>query len=90
MIAHLITADVLASEHGTIEKYIEIEGYELLRLLLQGYLDARAENETRLPCVVDSQGKNLTHCRANNKTTLASLFGDVAVKRIMRVNSYLS
>ena len=53
MIAHLITADVLASEHGTIEKYIEIEGYELLRLLLQGYLDARAENETRLPCVVD-------------------------------------
>ena len=81
MIAHLITADVLASEHGTIEKYIEIEGYELLRLLLQGYLDARAENETRLPCVVDSQGQNLTHCRTNNKTTLTSLFGDVAVKR---------
>ncbi len=77
MITHLSSDISLTQEHGTIEEYIRIQGHELLRCLLQAHLALRASQDN----IINLQGKRLTHCRKNTKTTMTSLFGDVTVTR---------
>jgi len=81
MITHLSSDLPLTQEHGTVEQYIKHEGYELLRCLLQAHLELRAYQESRQDNIINLEGKRLTHCRENTKTTLTSLFGDVIVTR---------
>ena len=45
MVRHL--ESTCLQEHGTTEEYIQTNGYELLRLMFQGYLDKQAEDEER-------------------------------------------
>ena len=39
MVQNLNSTELQDAEHGDVERYIQQEGFELLRLLLQGHLD---------------------------------------------------
>ena len=44
-------------EHGRIESLLKRDGYELLRLLMQGYLDQRSKAEVKQAEVVGTDEK---------------------------------
>ena len=50
IIVALSSDERAAQEHGEVEAFILEEGTELLRKLLQGYLDIRADTEIRQEC----------------------------------------
>ncbi|MBM7074685.1 ISKra4 family transposase, partial [Shewanella sp. 202IG2-18] len=81
MIQNLNSAELQDAEHGDIERYIQQEGFELLRLLLQGHLGKKANNEPHLTSVTSADGVELTHVRHHTKRKMSSLFGDVTVHR---------
>ncbi len=68
-------------EHGQIELLIKNDGCELLRLLMQGYLDQRSKSEVKCAEVVGTDDKVRTHCRPRSRA-LKTLFGEVTVKRL--------
>ena len=53
-----------------------------MRKLLQGYLDVRADTEIRHEHVISPAGQTLNHVRTNTSRSIASLFGDVTVRRL--------
>ena len=65
--------------HSDLEKMLEHEGRELLRLLLQAHLDERAPGQVSL-AVVNADGDGLTHQRTQQRA-LESVFGAVTVTR---------
>jgi hypothetical protein len=67
-------------EHGQIESLIKNDGFELLRLLMQGYLDQRSNSEVKC-AVVGTDDKVRAHCRPRSRA-LKTLFGEVTVKRL--------
>ena len=79
IILHLESAKL--QEHGIIEEYIRTQGNELLRLLLQGFLDKQASEEKKVALVSDAEGSHLNHVRKNTSRKLTSLFGSVTVNR---------
>ena len=81
MIGKLRSESTRTLEHGDVESLIAREGNELLRRLMQGYLDQRAEAEEPLETVVGADGHERGHCRARSRT-LATLFGEVTVRRL--------
>ena len=68
-------------EHGEVESLIAREGNELLRRLMQGYLDHRAHAELPQEAVVGPDGEERRQCRTRERE-LATLFGDVTVQRL--------
>ena len=42
LVTLLSSPDTLSKEHGEIESMLKVEGFELLRQLMQDYLDLRA------------------------------------------------
>jgi hypothetical protein len=68
-------------EHGDVESLIAREGNELLRRLMQGYLDQRAVAEEPLEGVVGADGEARRHCRARSRA-LVTVFGEVTVRRL--------
>ena len=70
-----------ALEHGQAERLIEEEGQEVLRRLMQGFLDLRTENETRASAVMGADGQERGHCRGERGRKLETLFGTVKVRR---------
>jgi hypothetical protein len=66
--------------HSDIEALLRSNGNELLRRLLQGYLDRRSEDEIEGECR-GSDGIERTHRRSQVRG-LVSLFGEVQVRRI--------
>ena len=68
-------------EHGDVESLIAREGNEVLRRLMQGYLDQRAEAEEPLDGVIGADGQARGHCRDRSRA-LATLFGEVTVQRM--------
>jgi hypothetical protein len=68
-------------EHGQIAALIFREGMELLRCLMQGYLDLRAIREPRRHDVTSPDGAPLTHCRLNCERSLTTIFGEVTIRR---------
>lgn len=82
IIHSLLCPKLAAQEHSDVENFIQKEGTELLRKLLQGYLDVRASTEIREQVVTSPEGKVLNHVRANTRRNMTTLFGDVNVTRI--------
>jgi len=68
-------------EHGDVESLIAREGNELLRRLMQGYLDQRAVAEEPLEGVVGADGEERRHCRGRSRA-LVTVFGEVTVRRL--------
>jgi hypothetical protein len=80
MIAHLTGPTGGALEHAAAEDYLDAQGRELLRSLLQGYLDTRAATEVVRPVVTGADDVARTHRRPGDRG-LESLFGPVRVTR---------
>src|SRR5690606_7628393 len=76
----LLSKDLLHAGHGEIERFVRGEGRELLRLLLQGHLDARGEARAVGP-VIGEDGVERTHVRQDTSRELATTVGEVRVSR---------
>lgn len=72
--------EALAMTHGQVEALIEHDGREILRQLLQGYIDLRGLGDVG-PVVVGSDGVRRTH-RDQSTRGLESVFGEVTVSRL--------
>ena len=81
LIGKLSSESTRTLEHGDVEALIAREGNELLRRLMQAYLDQRAEAEEPLDGVIGADGQERGHCRDRSRT-LATLFGEVTVQRM--------
>jgi hypothetical protein len=67
-------------EHSELESKLQINGNEILRRLLQGYLNRRSEDEIEGECQ-GSDGAKRTHKRRQTRK-LTTIFGTVTVSRI--------
>jgi hypothetical protein len=81
IIIQLESEDYSDREHGEVEHYINEQGQELLRHLLQGYLDRKASTEIQQPFVNSINEIPLNHVRNQTKRTITSLFGETTVRR---------
>ncbi len=81
MIQQLQSEHYVESEHGDIERIINQEGQEILRRLLQGWLDLNASREENRGSIHSASGKTLNHVRSGTRRALSSLFGEVLVSR---------
>lgn len=82
--ARLVSLESLKMEHAELEKIIEREGYELMRLLYQDHLRLRAytEEDARVHgSVVGSDGLERGHRRSKTSRGLMTPFGKVEVER---------
>ena len=70
------------SEHSEIEQYLQVEGFEVLRCLFQGYLEKISDEEILQPSVLNEQKDQLSYRRKDQKRALTTLFGEVKVNRI--------
>ena len=80
IITELQSDQQVNSEHGDVEQYINIQGLELLRRLLQGYLDFTAKDEPKR-LVQTTDGQALNHVKNETSRNMTSLFGEVKVSR---------
>ena len=76
----LLSQELLQSSHGELERFLGSEGRELLRLLLQGHLDARGAARAVEP-VVGDDGVERTQVRPNTSRELTTTVGTVKVTR---------
>ena len=81
LIQQLQSEHYAKSEHGDIERFINKDGQEILRRLLQGWLDLQASNEENRGHINSVSGDKLNHVRSGATRTLNSLFGGVTVTR---------
>jgi hypothetical protein len=81
LVGELLSESARILEHGKVESRIAREGNELLRLLMQGYLDHRSAAEEKLDGVSGADGEERRHCRARSRS-LMTLFGEVTVERL--------
>ena len=68
-------------EQGDVESLIAREGHELLRRLMPGYLDQRAEAEEPLDVLLGADGPERRHGCARSRDLL-TVFGEVTVRRL--------
>lgn len=76
----LSSADTMRMTHGELERYMERDGFELLRLLFQDHLDLRGPGEAQSD-VVGSDGVRRPHVRLLDRQ-LKILFGTVVAGRM--------
>lgn len=82
MITNLLSSEMHDKEHGQIEAFINTQGKELMRCLLQSYLNLRSQGEIKQTSISGSDGVERTHRRKDCSRTLATIFGDVELRRI--------
>ena len=80
LVEELSGGETQKKTHSELEKLINVRGIEVMRLLLQGYLETRGGEEPLMP-VRNKQGKVLPYRRERGRA-LESLFGTVWVNRI--------
>jgi hypothetical protein len=78
---HLSSPGMLRAEHGEIERYLEVDGRELLRLMFDEYLKmlGSAERRTR---VADADGVERGEVRVGERG-LETIFGEVDASRLL-------
>src|SRR5512139_3563483 len=81
LIGELRSESTRNAEHGEVESLIEREGNELLRRLMQGHLDQRAQAEEPLDGLVGADGEERRYMRARSRE-LMTVFGEVTVRRL--------
>jgi len=80
IIRDLESETAFAMTHGDLEEQLRTEGFELLRRLFQGHLDARRPGEVA-ETVVGADGAARTH-RREGERQLMTIFGAVTVGRM--------
>lgn len=78
----LTTKTAASMEHSDIEGYVQAEGLELLRLVMQGHFDWRAADEERLGEVIDAEGVAHRSVEADHDRGLATVVGRIEVRRL--------
>ena len=84
LISKLKNATSMRMTHSEVEELLDQDGSELLRQLIQDYLDLRAKTERNVledGPLVGSDGLARTHRRQNRERSLMTLFGEVTVLR---------
>jgi hypothetical protein len=81
LIFELHSESTAQMKHGQVETLILRVGTEILRRLMQAHLDVRALREPRRYDMTGPDGNILTHCREDCKRILATIFGNVTVRR---------
>lgn len=81
LIGELRSESTQNAEHGEVESLIEREGNELLRRVMQGHLDQRAQAEEPLDDLVGADGEERRYIRARSRE-LMTVFGEVTVRRL--------
>ena len=82
MVSWLDGEESAGCTHAELEVRLQVDGRELLRQLLQDHLDLRAQREPRLTEVVGAEGVARGSAEAGRERKLATVFGDVAVRRV--------
>lgn len=67
--------------HGEVESLIVREGNELLRRLMQSYVDQRSDAEEVLGGVTGADGQERRHSRVRSRG-LMTVFGEITVRRL--------
>ncbi|NEQ86608.1 ISKra4 family transposase [Moorena bouillonii] len=80
MVTWLSSESSCGLEHSELENNLFVNGNELLRRLLQGYLDKRKSDEIESDCI-GSDGVKRTHKRHQSRK-LKTIFGIVIVNRL--------
>lgn len=80
IVAELSSVEMMKKEHSEIESYLKIEGFELLRRMMQEHLDLRSEQEQRAE-VIDANEIRMTRVRQTERH-LETLFGRVCTSRL--------
>lgn len=73
--------DARSLEHSELEEYLLEKGPELMRQLIQDYLDRRARAEPRLDLVRDAEGIERGSIESGHQRSLTTAFGEVEVTR---------
>ena len=77
MLGRLEGPEAGQSTHGELEEWLEAEGRELLRQMVQDHLDLRAQRERRLEKVVGSDGLVRGSVEPGHGRGLLTVFGEV-------------
>lgn len=80
LVQELSGVETQKKTHSELENLINVRGIEVMRLLLQGHLEARGASVPLVP-VVNNEGKVLPYRRERGRA-LESVFGTVWVNRI--------
>lgn len=78
---HLRSAEAMQASHSALEAYIQREGRDWMRRMMQAHLDLRAGLEQRV-AVVGADGVDRTQLRVDSHRPLRVLFGDVEALRL--------
>jgi hypothetical protein len=68
--------------HGEVEELIDADGMELLRQMVQAYLNQRSEQESLHDKLIGADAQVRTHRRLDCRRRLETRFGEVVVHRI--------
>ena len=83
LIGMLRSKDAVFLAHGDVESLVYGRGMEVLRLVLQGYLDCRAREEARQPDgIVGSDEVRRGQVRTGCERSLMTVVGEVQVRRL--------
>src|SRR5262249_15587692 len=77
IISYLRSTDRMT--HSELEQFLDVEGHEILRRILQGYLDERGPGAVAEP-VLDANGQEHTHQRLHSRS-ITTIFGEVTPDR---------
>lgn len=81
LIAELMQFETNPREHGELEQHLMVRSYDLMRAVMQGYLDRQAKQEERRESVIGAEGTLRRHVRERCRS-LMTVFGDVQVHRL--------
>lgn len=82
LVEGLQSGTMMTAEHGDVEKYLFTGGMELLRRMIQGYMDARSTAEEPRTRMKGRDGVERMHRRCGCERPLETVFGEVTVRRM--------
>lgn len=82
IISTLASEKMTTKEHGAVESFLDVQGSELMRCLLQGYLDIRSRDEIKHDSIVGKDGIERTHKRNDCQRQFSTIFGKVTIRRL--------
>jgi len=77
--SYLRSAQAKRMTHSELEEFLDLEGRELLRRMLQAHLDERGPGVVDEP-VLDANGQEHTHHRLHSRS-ITTIFGEVTLDR---------
>jgi hypothetical protein len=82
IITRLLSEELRRKEIGGVESFLKTEGAELLRLLLQAFLDQQSRDEIKQAYVTGPDKIKRSSRRGHCSREMMTLFGEVTVNRI--------